>query len=262
MKRILSLALLLALLCSALPACAEESGFQAPTVLDAGELAGVPTHYLLYDRAFYEAPCTQPGTVVKMKYSTSVYGEKTYKKTMYVYLPYGYDENSTERYPIIYFFHGRGCDPTTLLCNPETKNAFDHMIATGVVRPFILAAPTYYYDARHLLYDWELFPREMREEIMPLAESTYRTYAETADEEGFHELAEKFRCVAAIEKHHEERYRALLRNVETAKVFEKSEVTIWECRNCGHIVVGVKAPDICPVCDHPQSYFEVRKENY
>ena len=185
MKRILSLALLLALLCSALPACAEESGFQAPTVLDAGELAGVPTHYLLYDRAFYEAPCTQPGTVVKMKYSTSVYGEKTYKKTMYVYLPYGYDENSTVRYPIIYFFHGRGCDPTTLLCNPETKNAFDHMIATGVVRPFILAAPTYYYDARHLLYDWELFPREMREEIMPLAESTYRTYAETADEEGF-----------------------------------------------------------------------------
>lgn len=90
----------------------------------------------------------------------------------------------------------------------------------------------------------------------------YDGFAKTADEEGFHELAEKFRRVAAIEKHHEERYRALLRNVETAKVFEKSEVTIWECRNCGHIVVGVKAPDICPVCDHPQSYFEVRKENY
>lgn len=90
----------------------------------------------------------------------------------------------------------------------------------------------------------------------------YDGFARTADEEGFHELAEKFRCVAAIEKHHEERFRALLRNVETAKVFEKSEVTIWECRNCGHIVVGVKAPDICPVCDHPQSYFEVRKENY
>ena len=127
------------------------------------------------DREFYEAPCDQPGTVVKMKYNTNMYGEKTYKKTMYVYLPYGYDENGTDRYPVIYFFHGRGCDPTTLLCNPETKNAFDHMISTGVAKPFILVAPTYYYDARHLLYDWEQFPREMREEIMPLVESTYRT---------------------------------------------------------------------------------------
>ena len=184
-KKILSFALLLALLCGAWGAYAEETGFQTPTVLDASNLAGVPTHYLLYDREFYEAPCDQPGTVVKMKYNTNMYGEKTYKKTMYVYLPYGYDENGTDRYPVIYFFHGRGCDPTTLLCNPETKNAFDHMISTGVAKPFILVAPTYYYDARHLLYDWEQFPREMREEIMPLVESTYRTYAETADEAGF-----------------------------------------------------------------------------
>ena len=184
-KKILSFALLLALLCCAWGAYAEETGFQTPTVLDASDLAGVPTHYLLYDREFYEAPCDQPGTVVKMKYNTNMYGEKTYKKTMYVYLPYGYDENGTDRYPVIYFFHGRGCDPTTLLCNPETKNAFDHMISTGVAKPFILVAPTYYYDARHLLYDWEQFPREMREEIMPLVESPYRTYAETADEVGF-----------------------------------------------------------------------------
>ena len=90
----------------------------------------------------------------------------------------------------------------------------------------------------------------------------YKNFAETAEKEGFHELAEKFRGVAEIEKHHEERYRALLNNVKTKQVFEKSTVKVWECRNCGHIVVGTKAPDICPVCAHPQSYFEVRKENY
>ena len=83
-----------------------------------------------------------------------------------------------------------------------------------------------------------------------------------ADEEGFPELAEKFRLVGAIEKQHEERYRALLHNVETAEVFKKSDVKVWECRNCGHIVVGTAAPEVCPVCAHPQSYFEVRKENY
>ena len=90
----------------------------------------------------------------------------------------------------------------------------------------------------------------------------YDGFAKTADEEGFPELAQKFRAVAAIEKHHEERYRALLKNIETAQVFEKSEVKVWECRNCGHIVVGTKAPEVCPVCNHPQSYFEVHAENY
>lgn len=90
----------------------------------------------------------------------------------------------------------------------------------------------------------------------------YEDFAKTAEKEGFKELAVRFRLVGAIEKHHEERYRALLQNVETAQVFEKSEVKVWECRNCGHIVVGVKAPQVCPTCLHPQSYFEVRKENY
>jgi len=85
----------------------------------------------------------------------------------------------------------------------------------------------------------------------------YEGFAVTAEKEGFPELAEKFRKVAAIEKHHEERYRKLLQNVETAAVFEKSEVKVWECRNCGHIVVGTKAPDICPTCNHPQAYFQV-----
>ena len=90
----------------------------------------------------------------------------------------------------------------------------------------------------------------------------YEGFAKTAEEEGFPELAAKFRAVGEIEKHHEERYRALLSNIETAQVFEKSEVKVWECRNCGHIVVGTKAPEVCPVCNHPQSYFEVHAENY
>ncbi len=90
----------------------------------------------------------------------------------------------------------------------------------------------------------------------------YEEFAKTAQEEGFPELARRFRMVGAIEKHHEERYRALLKNVETEAVFAKSEVKIWECRNCGHIVVGVKAPAVCPACNHPQSYFEVCAENY
>ena len=90
----------------------------------------------------------------------------------------------------------------------------------------------------------------------------YEGFAKTAEEEGFPELAEKFRAVGEIEKSHEERYRALLKNIETAQVFEKSEVKVWECRNCGHIVVGTKAPEVCPVCAHPQSYFEVHAENY
>ena len=90
----------------------------------------------------------------------------------------------------------------------------------------------------------------------------YEQFAREAEEEGFKALATRFRMVGAIEKAHEERYRALLHNVEAQEVFKKSEVKVWECRNCGHIVVGTKAPEICPVCAHPQSFFEVREENY
>ena len=90
----------------------------------------------------------------------------------------------------------------------------------------------------------------------------YEAFAKTAEEEGFTALAKRFRMVAAIEKRHEERYRALLHNMETAAVFEQSEVKVWECRNCGHIVVGTKAPEVCPVCAHPQSYFEISADNY
>ena len=90
----------------------------------------------------------------------------------------------------------------------------------------------------------------------------YAGFAKTAEEEGFPELAAKFRLVAAIEKHHEERYRALLNNVEMQAVFEKAEEAMWECRNCGHLVMGKKAPELCPVCAHPQAYFELRETNY
>lgn len=90
----------------------------------------------------------------------------------------------------------------------------------------------------------------------------YDGFAKTAEAEGFKALAAKFRMVADIEKRHEERYRALLKNVETKAVFERSEVKVWECRNCGHVVVGTKAPAVCPVCAHPQSFFEICEANY
>ena len=90
----------------------------------------------------------------------------------------------------------------------------------------------------------------------------YETFAREAEEEGFTALAKKFRLVGAIEREHEKRYRVLLNNIETSSVFERSEVKIWECRNCGHIVIGTKAPEVCPVCAHPQAYFEIKEENY
>ena len=90
----------------------------------------------------------------------------------------------------------------------------------------------------------------------------YAGFARTAEEEGFSALAARFRMVAEVERRHEERFRALLANVETATVFERSSVKAWKCRNCGHVVIGMRAPKLCPVCEHPQSYFEIRKENY
>lgn len=90
----------------------------------------------------------------------------------------------------------------------------------------------------------------------------YPRFAKIAEEEGFLELAAKFRMVAEIERHHEERYRALLKNLENDEVFKRSEVKVWECRNCGHIVEGTHAPDMCPVCAHPKAYFEIREKNY
>lgn len=191
MKKMIGLVLLFSLLCCACLGNGEET----PALLDQSELAGVPTHYLLYDRDFYEAPDERPGTVVKIKYTTNMY-DKAYKKFLNVYLPYGYEENGTERYPVIYFFHGRGCDPDTLIGNEATKNAFDHMISSGIVRPFILVTPTYYYG-RGTNYDSEKFVQEFRQEIMPLVEGTYRTYAETADEAGL-QASRDYRAISGF----------------------------------------------------------------
>lgn len=177
MKKLLAFLLMLSLSLSY--ACAE-------TVVQVNqELEGHETVYRIYDRETYEAPCEHPGQVVKVNYESHVYGEKVYKRYVNVYLPYGYDENSTERYPVIYFFHGNGCDQTTLIGNPYTVNAFDHMIESGEMPACIIVAPTYFYDVRKHLVDAEGFVQEMRTEIMPLVESMYRTYAETADEAGF-----------------------------------------------------------------------------
>ncbi len=90
----------------------------------------------------------------------------------------------------------------------------------------------------------------------------YENFAKTAEQEGFADLAKKFRLVAAIEKRHEQRYRELLKNVETSEVFKKSQIKIWECRNCGHIEISTQAPEVCPTCNHPQSYFEISEQNY
>ncbi|MBQ8159975.1 MAG: hypothetical protein IJ083_04410 [Clostridia bacterium] len=181
MKRILML--LLSLLMASV-ALSDGAGPMEETVLDLSELAGLPTHYRLYDRDFFESPDEHAGTVVKIKYKNDLY-EKPFTNYISVYLPCGYDENGTERYPVIYFLHGNGGDSTTLLGNEATVNAFDHMISSGVVRPFILVAPSYYYDQRHKLSDMDIFIRELREELMPMIEGQYRTYAETPDEEGF-----------------------------------------------------------------------------
>ena len=136
------------------------------------------------------------------------------------------------------------CELFTITANNEKEHAkiwFKELEGIGTTEENLKAAA----EGEH--YEWT---------------DMYEGFAKTAEEEGFPELAEKFRMVAAIEKHHEERYRALLQNVQMHEVFKKSEIHIWECRNCGHIVVSTEAPEVCPVCDHPQSYFEVSAENY
>ena len=182
MKRIAALLLALALTALLSALCLAE-GPAEPTVLTL-DVTGQETLYRLYDRDFYEADDEQAGTVVRLDYTSDMYGD-TIKRWTNVYLPYGYDENGTERYPVIYFFHGNGCDQNTLIGNYMTKNAFDHMISSGICEPFILVTPTYYYNSRHKLVDLDAFVKEIREELMPAVEGTYRTYAETADDAGF-----------------------------------------------------------------------------
>ena len=180
MKKLL--VILCALILCAAGALAE--GPAEPTVLETSDVIGQKTLYRLYDREFYEAEDAQPGTVVRIDYDTDAYGKSSHRWAN-VYLPYGYEENGTQRYPVIYFLHGNGGDPNTLIGNTQTKNAFDHMISTGIAEPFILVCPMYYSDLRKKTVDIERLASEIREDLMPLVEGTYRTYAETADEAGF-----------------------------------------------------------------------------
>ena len=157
----------------------------------------------------------------------------------------------------------------------QARNKYTYFASTAKKEGYEQIAELFLKTAANESYHAKMWFRELggigntQENLTAAAEGEnyewtdmYAGFAKTADEEGFPELAEKFRQVAGIEKHHEERYRALLKNVENCEVFKKSEVKIWECRNCGHICVGTEAPDVCPVCAHPQAYFEVLAENF
>lgn len=157
----------------------------------------------------------------------------------------------------------------------QARNKYTYFASTAKKEGYEQIAELFLKTAANESYHAKMWFRELdgigdtKENLTAAAEGEnyewtdmYAGFAKTAEEEGFPELAEKFRQVGDIEKHHEERYRALLKNVETCEVFKKSEVKIWECRNCGHICVGTEAPDVCPVCAHPQAYFEVLAENF
>ncbi len=184
MKRILAVLTVL-ILCCASAALAE--GRTAPDdkkIYTTTDQIGFETTYRAYDKKFYDAPSVRPGTVVSLTYTSSQYGEPSAHRAN-IYLPYGYDINGTERYPILYFFHGTNETPDSFIGNDKVKNAVDNMIETGIARPFIMVTPTYYYDYEARAIDVKAFVREVRQELMPAVESTYRTYAETADEAGF-----------------------------------------------------------------------------
>lgn len=180
MKRFISSLLVSALLFG----CALAEPLE-PVVTDYSETVGSPSIYRLYDREFYESKSEQPGQVVRLDYTTSVYGEEDQKRWANVYVPACYDPNGDARINVIYFFHGNNCDQKVLLGNEATCNAFDHMIETGIAEPFIVVAPTYYNNVRKKTADLELFAQEIRGDLMPAVESAYRTYAVTPDDAGF-----------------------------------------------------------------------------
>lgn len=186
MKKIIALLTALMLLLTAIPALAE--GRTAPEdkkVITTTDVVGAETVFKKYDNKFYDEPSEQPGTVVRLDYTTTAYGAEQ-PGWVNVYLPYGYDENGTERYNIVYFLHGTNETQDSLIGDEKAKNAIDNMIEVGIVEPFIMVCPTYYYDYETRAIDMTTFStKEIRSDIMPLVESTYRTYAETADEAGF-----------------------------------------------------------------------------
>ncbi len=185
MRKIVSLLAVLVLLTGFGTGYAQER--TAPedlSVYTTTDVVNAETTYKRYDMTFYEEPSTQPGTIVKLDYTTDVYGD-TLNTWANVYLPYGYDENGTQRYNIIYFTHGTNETQDSLLGDERVKNALDNMIEVGVAEPFIMVCPTYYYDYETRGTDHQTFIQEVRKDLMPAVESKYRTYAETVDDAGF-----------------------------------------------------------------------------
>lgn len=186
MKKII--ALLLALLLALVSLTALADGRTAPEdkkVTVTTDVIGAETVYKKYDSKFYDAPSEQPGTVVRLDYTTAAYGDEL-ATWANVYLPYGYDENGTERYNIIYFLAGTNEVQDSFIGDEKAKNALDNMIEAGVTEPFIMVFPCYYYDYETRAINMEAFSvKEMRDDLMPAVESTYRTYAETTDDAGF-----------------------------------------------------------------------------
>ena len=185
MKRLI--ALVLALLLAAGMAAAAAEGRDAPAdrkEYRTDDIIGRETLYRTYDKSFYEQPSGQPGTIVPLPYASGQYGEPAIHWAN-VYLPYGYEEDGTERYPILYFFHGTNETQDSFITEERVKNAVDNMIEAGVAPAFIMVCPTYYYDYANRALNVASFVREIREELMPTVESRYRTFAETADADGF-----------------------------------------------------------------------------
>ncbi|MBQ8160760.1 MAG: hypothetical protein IJ083_08395 [Clostridia bacterium] len=186
MKRLLALALSLMIVLLAIPALSE--GRQRPEdkkIIETDDVVGAHTVFKKYDNKFYDEPSEQPGTVVRLDYRTAAYGDEL-DSYVNVYLPYGYDENGAERYNIIYFLPGTNEVQDSFIGDEKAKNALDNMIEVGVADPFIMVFPCYYYDYENRLINMEAFSeKEMRDDIMPLVESTFRTYAETTDDAGF-----------------------------------------------------------------------------
>ena len=180
MKRFIAslLAALFALSC-----CALAEGPAAPTSYIADEI-NATSIYMKYDQEYYDAECDQPGTVVRVDYTTDAYGDPI-DTWANVYLPYGFDDSGATRYDIYYFMHGTNENPDSFIGEARCKNALDNMIAEGITEPFIMVFPTYYYDYESRATDHKVFVTEVREDLMPAVESAYPTYAETADEAGF-----------------------------------------------------------------------------
>ena len=183
MKKLCCLFAALLMLFSACAVLAEERVAPADRKELVTELApGVNSLYRIYDARFWEAPSTQPGTIVRFDYTTDVYGE-TINQWANVYLPYGYDEN--KQYNIMYFTHGTNETQESFICNEQVKNAVDNMIEMGICEPFIMVCPTYYYEYESRSTDHKVFVTEVRKDLMPAVEAAYSTYAETADDAGF-----------------------------------------------------------------------------